>query len=120
MRHVFLLAIGKKRVEGGIECFFLRTHAKPEADHPLLAGGERVLVDCCGLGADAGRVHRAGRAGNNVIVEGILYERRAVWGIVEAAVVGLVVSENPLRPAFGLEAVIAKFGGMCAESLPIG
>ena len=53
-------------------------------------------------------------------MEGILHIRRAVRGIVESAVVGLVVGENPLRLAFGLKAIIAQLGGMCAESLAIG
>ena len=77
------------------------------------------MVDCCGLGADAGRVHRAGSATHDIIMEGILHKRRAVWSIIEAAVVGLVLGENPLRPAFGLETVITQFGGMRAESLAI-
>ena len=52
-------------------------------------------------------------------MEGILHKRRAVGVIVKAAVVSLVFGEYPLRPAFGLEAIVTQLGRMRAESLTV-
>ena len=84
-----LLELGAERL-GGVR------GPKPEAYDPLAAGGDVEHVVDGGLGADAGRVDRAGVALDHRAVHGILHERLRVGGVVESREVGLVLGEEQL------------------------